>query len=90
MGAKTGTATVEDPAIRNRLDHAEWKKHSENILSLVVIGPVGEGHARYIVALTAPHPRCKTGQKTISAGRVLGQSGVEIMRFLLDRDRIRT
>ena len=90
MGAKTGTATVEDPAIRNRLDQAAGKKHSENILSLVVIGPVGEGFARYIVALTAPHPRCKTGRKTISAGRVLGQCGVEIMRFLLDRDRVRT
>ena len=89
MGAKTGTATEENPAIKKQLEEGAWKKHSENILNLMVLGPVGKGHARYIVALTAPHPRSEKNRSTISASRVLGKYGIEIMRFLLDRDRVR-
>ena len=86
MAAKTGTATEEDRSILAQLARPEWSGHSENILNLVVMGPVENGPARYIVALTVPHPRARN-RRYVSAGQVLGPYGVEIMRFLLDRDR---
>jgi cell division protein FtsI/penicillin-binding protein 2 len=87
MAGKTGTATEETESTKRSLVQKAWCEHSENILNLVVMGPIGSGHARYIVALTAPHPRAKD-KRYVSAGRVLGRHGVQIMRFLLDRDRL--
>jgi len=87
MAAKTGTATVETGFTKRSLARKAWSGHSENILNLVVMGPIGPSEARYVVALTAPHPRAKD-KRFISAGRVLGRHGVQMMRFLLDRDRI--
>ncbi len=81
---KTGTATEEEPRMRAQLDRPEYKKHSENIVQLVVLGQSATGGTRYIVALTAPHPTGKSRRYT-SAGQVLGETGVRLVRFLLDR-----
>jgi cell division protein FtsI/penicillin-binding protein 2 len=89
MGGKTGTATEENPAVKAALAQPRWRGHSDNALSLVVLGPIGDGPARYIVALSAPHPRARD-LRYISSGQVLGPYGVQIMRFLLDRDRHRS
>ncbi|MBN2490349.1 MAG: hypothetical protein JXQ29_05825 [Planctomycetes bacterium] len=85
MAAKTGTATEENPAIKAALEQPRWRGHSANVLSLVVMGPIGAEPARYVVALLAPHPRARD-LRYISAGQVLGPYGVQILRFLLDRD----
>lgn len=81
---KTGTATEEEPRMRAQLERPEYAKHSENIVQLVVLGQSATGGTRYIVALTAPHPTGKSRRYT-SAGQVLGETGVRLMRFLLDR-----
>jgi len=87
MAGKTGTATVETDSVKRALASKTWSGHSENVLNLVLLGPIGSGPARYVVALTAPHPSTKD-KRFISAGRVLGRFGVQIMRYLLDRDRL--
>lgn len=86
IAAKTGTATGEDPRVRKqRASDRRWRRNSENVLNIVMMGQREAGGGRYVVAFTAPHPQAKN-KRYVSAGKVLGNPALRVMRFLLDRD----